>query len=568
MARLIPNQDPGQITNPGERIVAEVLCKQLPKDVVIFHSYPWLRPNRDLSASQESLAEGEADFVIVHPRFGFLIVEVKGGHVFFDAASQRWDRHGARHEMKDPFRQAARNLHALEDIMRKQSFKNEPSLPLTRGHCVIFPDCEWTGTPPPGAVHGNLFAASDLPKLGNRIEALFVAFDRRAQATPLKALVLDGIMQALTSKFRLLPALWREVEEQERQIFRFTEEQAQLLSALARHKRAAIEGVAGSGKTQLAMTKARQFADEGKYVLFLCFNTLLAAWLEAELPVCYKKKILIRNYHRLAYERCLLAGISFPADSNDQDFWQLEAPRLLENAIDSRREDLFDAVVVDEGQDFHQSWWDSVELLNSDMTDGPLYVFYDTAQRLFYPESQKMPHLGNPFVLPCNCRNTRSISAASGSAIGVKIPTKSDAPLGQPAEIILAESDALQLKAVETCLRRWLFKPGGVSKKQVAILTSAAVSRSSLHGIGKLAGAPVTDDILEWKQDKAILLTSLNRFKGLEADAIILCDVPSPQAGTGIGIFSTSHLYVGCSRGKHLLCVVARSPDVLRSLNQ
>lgn len=561
MARLLPDYPIVSIEQPAERAVAEALCAQLPKEIVVFHSYPWLRPHRHDSAPKESLHEGEIDFVIVHPRFGFLVVEVKGGHMVFDVRRQQWDRMGGNHTPKDPFKQAAKNMHALEKLMLKRSFPNERSLPLTRGFCVIFPDCEWTGTPPPGAVNENLFAASDMTNLGRKIEDLFLAFDRRANPGTLKATVLDGMMRALSSTFKLTPALWREIEEEERHIFRFTEQQALILDALIHHKRAAVEGVAGSGKTQLAMTKARAFADEDKRVLLLCFNKLLADSLAADLPEVYAERITVRNYHRLAHEWCARAGVPFPA-SEDEVFWREQAPQLLEQALDLLLDDRFDAIVVDEGQDFHHRWWDSIELLNREITDGPMYVFYDPVQQLFHHDEQRMPHLGTPFRLHWNCRNTRSISAVSGAAIGVSISVKPDAPNGQLPEVIVAESDGAQRKAIESCLRRWTTGPGGIQSKHVVILCAGSVSRSSLHGVTRLADSPLTEDLAEWKAGKGVLITSLRRFKGLEADAVILCDVPMPQTYPGPDNFSMSHLYVGCSRAKHLLCVVARSNAV------
>src|SRR4051812_38531990 len=108
MVRLIPTVDPSKIELDPERRVAEALCAQLPKDVIVFHSYPWLRPERDLTRRDHPnvLREGEADFVVVYPRYGFMVVEVKGGHLDFDPATQRWSRAGGRHEVKDPFAQA------------------------------------------------------------------------------------------------------------------------------------------------------------------------------------------------------------------------------------------------------------------------------------------------------------------------------------------------------------------------------------------------------------------------------------------------------------------------------
>jgi transposase InsO family protein len=87
MAKLIPNYDPAAIENAPERKVAEVLCAQLPKDVRVFHSYPWMRKERDLDKAWqgEVIREGEADFVIVDPRYGIMVLEVKGGQMLYDA---------------------------------------------------------------------------------------------------------------------------------------------------------------------------------------------------------------------------------------------------------------------------------------------------------------------------------------------------------------------------------------------------------------------------------------------------------------------------------------------------
>ncbi|MCZ7650329.1 MAG: ATP-binding domain-containing protein [Thermoanaerobaculia bacterium] len=46
-------------------------------------------------------------------------------------------------------------------------------------------------------------------------------------------------------------------------------------------------------------------------------------------------------------------------------------------------------------------------------------------------------------------------------------------------------------------------------------------------------------------------MASLARFKGLEADAVVLCEIrPASQACT------PRHLYVGASRARHLLVEV------------
>ncbi|MBL9182982.1 MAG: NERD domain-containing protein [Verrucomicrobiaceae bacterium] len=554
MARLVPHHDTSTIEHPSERSVAEALCAQLPPEVVVFHSYPWLRPERHERSGKVNLHEGEADFVILHPRFGIMVVEVKGGHVYYDQQTMRWERHGARHEMKDPFVQAAKNMHALEATAKERYFKNE--LPFVRGYCAVFPDCEWTGTAPPGAVNANLFAASDLSKLGTRLEALFRAFDRRKDHAPLPTPVLDGLMKTLTSEFKLTPALWREIEQQERVLFRFTEDQLLLLNFLNQHRRAAVRGVAGSGKTQLALAKARQFADEGKRVLLLCYNRMLADWL-AEQVAEQKDRITAINYHRMALEWCGRAKVAFPAGGQDEAFWSTSAARLFENAIERLDSDRFDAVVVDEGQDFHESWWDSVEWLNRDLSDGPLYVFYDPAQQLQHQTPQRLPQLGTPYHLPTNCRNTKQISDFCAKAIGHAITVKPGQPEGRPPTIRIAANEQAQKAQVAACLDEWLSGTSGLSCKQIAILSAQSLSRSSLRHCASIGRWRVTGDLEEWRAGKAVLHTTLRRFKGMEADAVIVHDIPKVEPTPDENQFSAKHLYVACSRAKHLLCLLS-----------
>jgi hypothetical protein len=140
MASLIPNYDPREIPTPSERVVAEALCAQLPKNVRVFHSFPWLRLERDFDkpGKGEVIREGEADFVIVDPRYGFMILEVKGGHMFYEPSTHRWDRRGATHPVKDPFKQAADNLRALERMLQERSFPGGPKqMPFVRARAVV-----------------------------------------------------------------------------------------------------------------------------------------------------------------------------------------------------------------------------------------------------------------------------------------------------------------------------------------------------------------------------------------------------------------------------------------------
>jgi len=91
MARLIPRIAVDDIGLKPERDVARALVTQLPEEFVVYHSYPWLRSDRD-ARDRTTLREGEADFVVVDPDRGFLVLEVKGGDVRYEPASHGWYR--------------------------------------------------------------------------------------------------------------------------------------------------------------------------------------------------------------------------------------------------------------------------------------------------------------------------------------------------------------------------------------------------------------------------------------------------------------------------------------------
>lgn len=116
---FIPRIRIEEITQGSERQVAKALLETLGSNWTIFHSYSWLRTHP--GAKTAHLKEGEADFVLLDRKFGLLILEVKGGEIFYDAETGVW--HQNHHTMKNPFKQAQTNMHALLDqVAERASF--------------------------------------------------------------------------------------------------------------------------------------------------------------------------------------------------------------------------------------------------------------------------------------------------------------------------------------------------------------------------------------------------------------------------------------------------------------
>ena len=560
MAKLIPHLDFADIQNKPERDVAAGLVNGLDDTWLVFHSYPWLRPDRHDRGKESFLVEGEADFLIFHPDFGLLDLEVKGGTIFYDSATHRWYRRtdkGKEIQISDPFQQGQRNIHAIVDQIQQRQLRTNERMPCAFGYAVIFPDCEYAGPLPPGAETGILLTSKDLGFLDRRIPEVAKKWDRQSSRPPLSRSDKTRIVEGLSPTFRLLPILSRQVASQEDALVRLTDRQQEALEGLYANPRVLVMGVAGSGKTMLAMARALRFAEDGKTTLFLCYNKGLADWLAALVPERLRPCLSIYHFHRLCSEWCWTAGIPFhvPAD-DDGAFWRDDAANLLDRAID-RNSTRFDAVVVDEAQDFYPNWWMPIELLNSFAEEGPLYVFCDPAQNLFVDSELVLPELAVRYSLPTNCRNTRRIAATCGRIRGVEIAVRKEAPDGVETKIEVASPGDRQRAACESQVREWV-NAGKLKPNQIAVLSPRRQVSSSLAGTKSLGGHPIVDSLSAWKEGKGILYSTVRAFKGLEADALVVMDV-----GGFSPVLTQADFYVACSRAKHLLTVLTTAAGVL-----
>lgn len=554
MARLIPKVDIDEIAVKSERDTARCLVDQLPNDCIIYHSYPWLKTDRN-DRGNTTIKEGETDFVIILPSHGMLILEVKGGEITYDEDSRDWSRvlgNGRLKSIQDPFEQANRNTHYLENAIKRRGYQGANSLPFTYGYAVVFPDCEYKGPTPVGAEPAIIFSASDLPYLDRRITSALNQWSRRDNPRSLSSDDVKKITKAISPGFNLLPVLFRKLEEQEEKLFRLTNEQQNLLNFLGQKQRACIEGVAGSGKTMLAQAQAEKFADAGKTVLFICYNKNLAKWISDSIADEYKSLITVKHFHGLCADWIRKAGMSFtPPRQGANEFWQDEAADLLMDAIDMVPEK-YDAVIVDEGQDFYPNWWVPLEMINCAGDEGAMYIFYDPRQNLYVDQKGSLPAMGEAYNLPTNCRNTRAIAGKCSEILNVDIPTREEAPLGEKPTVLTLGLNYDVKKRVERYINEWV-KDGNLKPSQIAILSPNKKERSSISDLNAAQGIKITEDIDAWREDKGVLFSTVKSFKGLEADAVLLIDIPEEE---DTSFFKQSDYYVACSRAKHLLVVI------------
>tara|TARA_R110001599_G_scaffold263053_1_gene463643 strand:- start:4088 stop:5788 length:1701 start_codon:yes stop_codon:yes gene_type:complete len=558
MAKLIPPVSIDDIKVKSERDVAKALIDKLPQDCIVYHSYPWLRLERhEYRPDSQSLQEGEADFLIIWPDRGILVLEVKGGKIRFDHLTMQWfstDFYGREHKIKDPFKQASKNLHAIEKVIKKKVFSNA-AMPFAYGFAVCFPDLVYKGGSAPGSDPNIVIDLSDFLTSTSFAQSISNTLNKWNRSDKPRGMTKEERKQiefAISPEFKLIALMTRQISNQEEQLVRLTEEQYRVLDFCSSNHRVAIEGVAGSGKTLLALEQARRFAESGKTTLLLCYNKALAKWMKDSIASKWRNSITVYHFHGLVAELCRQSGQSFNP-GNNKNFWSHEAANLLSDALSVLPSFRFDTLVIDEGQDFVHDWWLVLDELNRNGSSGSMYVFYDPRQVLFQPK-ECIPDMQFGGHLPTNCRNTCEISANCGQIIGETIKNHPMAPQGSKVEFAINPSDKMLAQVIEAKLKDLLLEQG-LEPNQIAILTPFKKQHTCIANLDKINKILINDDIDSWRAGLSVLMTTIRSFKGLEADVVLLL-LDSPP-GENV-LFTKADYYVACSRAKHLLFVYSK----------
>ena len=563
MARMIPNIDTAQLEHNSEIPVYKALRDQLPNDFVVLHSYPWLRRWRNKGA----LAEGEADFVVLHPLYGLLVLEVKGGRgIRFEGGQwYRQSAHGSK-RFQDPFRQAQRNMYALLEIVEQRSGYRLNRHDFVYGYAAVFPHVDYDEAPPPHADSAIVLSRRHLPFMDQAIRTAFRAWGSRSgelRRDHYKSLLYDCLMP----KFRIIRRIGPEIASVSEKLLELTQQQAQVFEGLYAQDRVLVEGVAGSGKTILALERAVAFARAGKRTLFVCYNSSLASWLRRQVnedprTTEYRSNLTVKNFHALAKELATKAGVGFsPAMGGTltPKFWDEEVPDLLEQAVldyDMRGLDIrYDALVVDEAQDFSLGWWYALtqSLLRGEGC--PIYAFMDPNQSLRGEVESPPIEFDTRFLLKINCRNTRKIAAASASLLDLESRCFARAPAGMTLQLRRANSLAQQKELVLRELKRFV-GDSDIKPYQIAVIGPRSKARGSLANVDKVKGVQLISNSDDWSDGRGVLVTTSRSFKGLEADIVLVYDL------SGFGkVFQEKDLYVACTRAKYLLIAVVHGAE-------
>lgn len=532
MAIMIPQKPRETSPNSLEDIMFGALEK-LPDTYYVFHSF------KIVSAGDGVLHESETDFVIFNAQKGLLCVEAKAGKVYCKDGEWFYGS-GIRMSHDGPFNQASRNKWKLRDYIkstRLSDLLNKCKLL----HAVWFPSVSELDIRgqimPPEADKRLLLTSSALQNPEADIERIFsIQLTNSIETTLTNYEAKQLLNNVLCPSFNVFPTASLDLDIKRIAFHRLLNEQICLLNYLEEQKTAVINGAAGTGKTMIALEKAKRHAANGERVLFLCFNSRLRQHLN-DTNSCDKV-----DFYTIDGLACKLCNSAAP-----------DYTRLKEYLEDKYYSGTFPYkhIIIDEGQDFGQSKIEETDIIRTlkdiitdDTINGSFYIFYDKYQLV---QGSELPEYiidaDCKLTLYKNCRNTENIAVTSLRPITDRNPIlAAGCVTGSTPKFYFREPDM----PIDVSVTSIIADLNAEGVKDIVILTCLTEDTSKL--------APFCNDGMFRRKAR---FTTCRKFKGLEADAVILIDIDANSfGGDNARIF-----YVGTSRARYKLCLLSDMTD-------
>lgn len=484
----------------------------------------------------------ELDIAVVFDGLGVVVLEVKGGKVWVENG-QWFQELPEGTKRRDPVEQAMKAKHVLKKWV-EDSMAWAGKRPILWAHGVVLPNVRLdAGFDMPDCHRWMVVDRDDMSDIVSRLRNILTLQDKDVRACD--GLDIVAIHEALQGRFlpqRISAAVPSDdvadrVAEHDDVIERLSLEQSRILDFIQHVDQVEIRGGAGSGKTWLAVEQARRLTREGKRVALMSYSRGLSVWMKRRLSTFGHKDqpAYVGTFHGLGAE-----WGAAPGSDNDSDFWENRLPlEMLELVRQREWHEHFDAIVIDEAQDFADSWWPVVlEALKYE--DSGLYVFTDEGQRIFQRFGDSPAGLV-PLILDRNLRNTKQIS-------------QTFSPMA-PNRLRVSEHDGEDVRFIECTHDEALGRADdlvdqlideGWQPSDIAVLATGP--RHPEQKARQESGWEHYWDSF-WDKDQ-VFYGHVSGFKGLERPAVILAVNEGPDRDR-----AKERLYVGLSRARDLLVV-------------
>lgn len=496
MAEMVPDRlSPGVST--GERRVFEVL-QRLPDDCIVYY--------------EPVVSRRYPDFVVIIPDMGMMVFEVKSWRIQSIISANgdevRTRTSSGEEVFPHPIRQARRYMFNLLDrckseapVLLRQEGPYAGKLYFPLAHCVILTQISKQQLenhpsenlrrlfPIENTITNDILAEWAELSSVNLLECMRIHFDPFWNFPRMPNKDIDILRSILHPEAKIDPApsqlaiAWYSDTQPQTEIgnaktvpsgpssLRVLDlEQERDARAIGDGHRI-VYGVAGAGKTVLLLARARLVAEAYPKAKFLviCFNISLASYFRSVLA--RYPSITVHHFHEWARAN---GCYRHKADSDE-----VLGRRLLEKLQQGEGQEAhYDAIFVDEAQDFEPLWFECLLCAMKEPADGHLFVVADGSQGLYerYRVTWKSLGIyaqGRTRKLTRNYRNTRELIEAAQLFASSNEQTDDDylqAMVPQPSQAIrssghlpilvqaesLSEECALVVGRVEELLRgKW-----------------------------------------------------------------------------------------------------------------
>ena len=520
----------------------------------IFNQLYSVKDNYDIFYSRSFLGrapkerkEYEIDFIIAEKpkRRGkcsaIICLEVKGGIIEYNGERSEWIQNGSP-LAKGPDKQASSASHSL--VKRYPVLARE--VPIDWALC--FPDCELpSNTPlPPNLDYNRIIDKKSILYIDHAITSMLVNAKKSYNKPGCNIHVYESFKKDLLRGIGFVETLSTKFKYEDNRFIQLTNTQVEFFNQLAENNNILVSGYAGTGKTVIAIAAAQEKLNEGKTVLFLCFNRTLANKIRYRFDK-YDDRIKVATFHSLArsiIDKKEPEWFEQQQNKNDDDFWDIEVPIKLSSLMEGN-DDVYDSIIIDEGQDFKERWFELIfKMCNK---DGYKYVFTDPMQDIFNRnyDYQNIPDFFRINLIK-NCRNTKNIVKYLSEISSLNIESHIGAPKGElVTEKIFNNENELNNQLTNDIIS--LIKKHGLRTDQILVMLDKDKRVSPLNGINKIGKYPFVSLNRSGRFDRdTIHFTSIRQFKGLEIDVLFLINTNILDNKESI-----KKLYTQISRGKN-----------------
>lgn len=559
MSIMIPEKElmDGFNGSGGEAILFDKL-RELPDNFYIFHSARWNEVQRKANfhgPAHRFIEWREADFVVYYPPKGLLVVEVKDGLISCTQRSgwlQTNRKTGETYNI-DPIAQAQKSKFYFQDLLAKKFGQYDPICNV--GVAVWFTSADRQtiqGHFPNNYYEEIVLWANDIVSPQRIEQALIKAFEfNGCNANNIVAEEkIRSVLDIIAPEFGAMPSVSTTRAAKASLFHLMTAEQEYLLDYLSEQDEAAIHGCAGTGKTCLAIKKAKQLSEQDS-TLFLCFNSFLRDRLSKEHAATNLTiSNLISLYQMKTGQNLDLKHLSDP-----------ERDEILTAFLyDWRNQGLnYKHIIIDEGQDF---CGDHLELLHAIAQEqkGSFYVFYDRNQFCQGREYPKwLDGMECRLVLCKNCRNTKEIAITSTRPVGIaleKVRTRYDneSIAAVKPRIFFLQSKDEMLTLLADIIRAYIAEK--IPKENIVVLTVNGKESSIIKEEDYILSPGIV--LSTEPAANKIWFTTSRKFKGLEAEVVICVDVDADNFSVRS---DKNTFYVASSRAQTFLDLISIVPS-------